>query len=72
MSRLSAYRMQAEDVNLDHVLLHGGTAEDDDAAAAVMENRQKGRVAAARARKEYDRALRSLKKVGGENACCFF
>ena len=64
--------MQAEHVNLDHILLHGGTAEDNDATAAEIEDRQEGRVAAARARKEYDRALRALNKGGGENACVFF
>ena len=73
MLRFSACRMQDEFVNLDRILLHGGTAEDTDAAAAVIEDRQEGRRAAARARKDYDRALRSLNKVGGKNACvCFF
>ena len=71
MLRFSACRMQDEFVNLDRILLHGGTAEDTDAAAAVIEDRQEGRRAAARARKDYDRALRSLNKVGGKNACVF-
>ena len=62
---LSTYRVQAENIDLDNILLHGGNAEDNDAAAAVIKNMQRGRVMAARARRDYDRAVRSLQKVGG-------
>ena len=70
MLLLSAYCVQAENVGLDHLLLHGGTAEDNGAAAAVVEKLQGERVLAARARRDYDRAVRSLNKVGDEDACC--
>eukprot|EP00904_Undaria_pinnatifida_P001742 jgi/Undpi1/11569/HiC_scaffold_30.g13866.m1 len=53
----------AENVDLDNLLLHGGTAEENDSAAAVVEKMQRERVFAARARRDYDRAVRSLNKI---------
>ena len=70
-SLLSTYCVQAENVDLDNILLYGGTAEENDAAAAVIENMQRGKVMAARARRDYDRAVRSLQKVGDKDTYGF-